>query len=263
MAQKSGNIICRNAVYRRSLPLPEFLKLCSVRNHDQLCARKARLDELSRFHCRTYQSLYFANVHCESPDRVNSVAEFQTYLAIGSFSSSLFLKVPVEHIGYGAQMRLRETWLLSSEWPFPWTCGYGFDLLTWPQWVWCSSVLPTLLAQDGLGLVFLLSDTQPSVKPANPFLPHTQGLCPPPFAEAWHLLRCRSPMVRAWAQELANSPGLSPSSAVSSHMTQGESLNVPHLENGVNNSFHLSGWLWRIRWAHASEKLNCLTCGSC
>ena len=50
-------------------------------------------------------------------------------------------------------------------------------------------------------------------------------------------------MVRAWAQELANSSGLSPSSAVSSHMTQDESLNVPHLENGVNNSFHLSGWL--------------------
>ena len=109
MAQKSGNTICRNAVYRRSLPLPEFLKPCSVRNHDQLRARKARLDELSRFHCRTYQSLYFANAHCESPDRVNSIDEFQTYLAIGSFRSSLFLKVPVEHIGYGAQMRLRET----------------------------------------------------------------------------------------------------------------------------------------------------------
>lgn len=113
--RKAENIIFRNAVYGRSLPRPEFLKLCSVRNHDQLRARKARWDELSRFHCRTYQNLYFADVHCESPDRVNSIDEFQTYLAIGSFSSSLFLKVPVEHIRYGAQVRLRETWLLPSQ----------------------------------------------------------------------------------------------------------------------------------------------------
>lgn len=108
-AQKAENIIFRNAVYRRSLPRPEFLKLCSVKNHDQLRVRKARLDELSRFHGRTSQSLYFADVHCESPGRVNSIDEFQTYLAVGSFSSSLSLKVPVEHIEDGAPMRLRET----------------------------------------------------------------------------------------------------------------------------------------------------------
>lgn len=55
--------------------------------------------------------------------RVNSIDEFQTYLAIGSFSSSLFLKVPVEHIGYGAQVRLRETWLLFF------TVTFSFELV--------------------------------------------------------------------------------------------------------------------------------------
>ena len=108
-AQKAENIISRNAVYRMSLQRPEFLKLCSVKNHDQLRVRKARLDELSRFHGRTSQSLYFADVHCESPGRVNSIDEFQTCLAVGSVSSSLSLKVPVEHIEDGAPMRLRET----------------------------------------------------------------------------------------------------------------------------------------------------------
>lgn len=89
--------------------IPEFLKLCSVKSHDQLSARNARLDKLNGLHCRTYQSLYFADVHCESPDRVYSIEEFQTYLATESFNSCLSLKAPVEHSGDEAQMRLRET----------------------------------------------------------------------------------------------------------------------------------------------------------
>lgn len=58
--------------------------------HDQLSARNARLDKLNRFPCRTYQSLYFAGVHCESPDRVHIIEGFQTYLVVESFNVCWF-----------------------------------------------------------------------------------------------------------------------------------------------------------------------------